>query len=845
MIPNKYSERFEKFISKQIFLGKSLGELLVFVLIIIYIFIFSYYSILRHLAFKTFGFDLGVYNQALYTTLKGKFFYESPDLFWNPGGSFFGVHFAPLLYLLLPIYAINPHPVTLLLIQTFILGVGALPVYWLAKRELGSENFALTLAGMYLLNPGIHAVNVYDFHLEAFLPAFFLFAYYFFITRKWIKYFFFVTLVTITIDYANLLLVSFGIYLSIQNREIILKNLGRLSSLFSKNMEKKVSTRGKDDYIPLIISVTTIILGITMFVIAFTMISMYGPKPLTGLHAWPNLGTSVSEIIFNLVNPSRLMAALSFDWYNKVIYFILLFSTTAFLPILSPYSLIMTVPWFAISLFSVRNLFFQLGWHYPANVIPFLMIGSVYGVKKIKKVSISYKGVLVNMLLIIIFVSIALSPLNPIARESFPGASYERFEINEHTKLLNKIIKFVPRNSSILTQNDIFPHLSGRTEVYLSAVPKLPEYVLIDVQLPTIHQSYGGKKFIDIILDTIKKADYGVIASADGILLLKQNYHEEPQLYIPITNNFNYNNLIPSEDSSVIEEYDPTSKSGYVFSHEENDVRLSLFWHGPYTTLPQGTYEVTYVLKISGNIKPENRIITLDVVADKGRLEFSKKIIYGLDIPLTGSWFNITVPFSLKHLKSDIEFRGRDVNSNAKVVLDCVIVKQISRDVINIVNYKFDHTNLIPEKGRVIDGVLVHGHNMGAGTFWFGPYTKLPSGNYLLELYLRLDNASTEHILDLDLVYNKSRTVIDKFVLFRDNFTIGKWQKISFIMNLNETVSDLEIRGIYVEDNVDLSLLYIEIESLVKDNQNSPNCKYCFDSRVRRFLGGFKAIEMV
>ncbi len=80
-----------------------------FLAVFIYIIFLSTITILKHQAFMSSGFDLGLFNQAFWTTTKeGMLFYETADLSFNPGGSFFGVHFSPILFILLPFYAILP-----------------------------------------------------------------------------------------------------------------------------------------------------------------------------------------------------------------------------------------------------------------------------------------------------------------------------------------------------------------------------------------------------------------------------------------------------------------------------------------------------------------------------------------------------------------------------------------------------------------------------------------------------------------------------------------------------------------------------------------------------------------
>ena len=74
-----------------------------FLAVFIYIIFLSTITILKHQAFMSSGFDLGLFNQAFWTTTnEGMLFYETADLSFNPGGSFLGVHFSPILFILLP-----------------------------------------------------------------------------------------------------------------------------------------------------------------------------------------------------------------------------------------------------------------------------------------------------------------------------------------------------------------------------------------------------------------------------------------------------------------------------------------------------------------------------------------------------------------------------------------------------------------------------------------------------------------------------------------------------------------------------------------------------------------------
>src|SRR5437016_1153248 len=86
------------------------------------------------------------------------------------------------------VYAIYPHPETLLALQSSALSTGALAIYVLAKRELGNKWFSLTFSLLYLINPLLWGVSQYEYHDLAFSVPFLLFAVYFYATRRFRPY---------------------------------------------------------------------------------------------------------------------------------------------------------------------------------------------------------------------------------------------------------------------------------------------------------------------------------------------------------------------------------------------------------------------------------------------------------------------------------------------------------------------------------------------------------------------------------------------------------------------------------------------------------------------------------
>ena len=93
--------------------------------------------------------DLGNMVQAVWSTTQGRPL-ESTDNATGEQVSRLAGHVDPFLVLLAPVWKVWPSPLSLALVQIAVVALGALPVFWLARRRLGSESVAGILALAYL-----------------------------------------------------------------------------------------------------------------------------------------------------------------------------------------------------------------------------------------------------------------------------------------------------------------------------------------------------------------------------------------------------------------------------------------------------------------------------------------------------------------------------------------------------------------------------------------------------------------------------------------------------------------------------------------------------------------------
>jgi hypothetical protein len=122
---------------------------------LIRLFVLAYFAVLgvsascRHLNGHSTFFDLGVMDNFVWQTLHGRLF-------------FFGDHFAPILFVFVPLYAIWANTLVLILGQALALASGAWFVYQIAHRRF--QKGAWVFTGLYALHPTVLHVAMFDFH---------------------------------------------------------------------------------------------------------------------------------------------------------------------------------------------------------------------------------------------------------------------------------------------------------------------------------------------------------------------------------------------------------------------------------------------------------------------------------------------------------------------------------------------------------------------------------------------------------------------------------------------------------------------------------------------------------
>src|SRR5262249_16444860 len=146
--------------------------LLVFALMAGYVGLYGALCIHKYRYFLYTDFDLAIFVQAVDGILHGTCYSSIRGMNW------LGDHTSLMMFLVAPLYAMARSPVTLLLVQTVAVALGALPVYGLARRMRLGPWVAMALSGAYLLQPALGYLNLFEFHPEVLSTSALLWAFY-------------------------------------------------------------------------------------------------------------------------------------------------------------------------------------------------------------------------------------------------------------------------------------------------------------------------------------------------------------------------------------------------------------------------------------------------------------------------------------------------------------------------------------------------------------------------------------------------------------------------------------------------------------------------------------------
>ena len=363
------------------------------------------------------------------------------------------------------LYAIVPHPETLLVFQSAMLAIGAIPLYALALRELGRRWHAIIFALLYLISAALWGVNQYEYHDMAMVIPLLLLAMYFYASGNLIGY-----------------LSSFVLALS-SSQLVVVIGLFMAVSFVVDYRESKSKKK-----LPFVLFT----IAASALWVVYLELSVF--LPYYGFATFPPNGytfTGSSQFVNPIIVLSNPSYSITFAWTEKLRYLVYIFSPVIFLPFFSLRKLLPAFPWLAVvvgysPLLGVGGVgpVYQLYSNWSSFPLSFVFVSAIYGLKRLRgrskdpatdsKRLQQVFGLMLVVTLTIAFTAGAFSPISTpvnlsggdstVPTETNPAVSYHGVwptPVRDYA-LLNSFVAMIPENDTVLTQNVIGSKLAER-----------------------------------------------------------------------------------------------------------------------------------------------------------------------------------------------------------------------------------------------------------------------------------------------------------------------------------------------------------------------------------------------
>jgi uncharacterized membrane protein len=314
---------------------------------------FAGLSVLRDRAGQTGRFDLGNMVQAVWSTAHGH-----PLRITDLRGdqiSRLAAHVDPILVFFAPLWWIWPSASLLLVVQAAALALGALPVFWLARKHLRSDSAALGFALAYLLLPAVEWLTLNEFHPVALATPLLLFAFWYLDESRLIPFAVCAVLACACKEEIPLVVVGFGIWYALSHgRHAVGAAIAALGLVWA---------------------------GLAIGVI----IPHFNNGASSSFYSrYSEVGGSPGGVLKTAATHPWTLVAKAFG-HRGIHYLIELGLPLAGLWALAPLALLAAVPDLAINLLSATPTQTSIHFHYVAGIVPALVVASVLGAKRLRQ----------------------------------------------------------------------------------------------------------------------------------------------------------------------------------------------------------------------------------------------------------------------------------------------------------------------------------------------------------------------------------------------------------------------------------------------------------------------------
>ena len=446
---------------------------------------FGALSVLRHHGHETGRFDLGNMVQAVWSTAHGDVL--GITTLQGTQTVRLAAHVDPILALFAPLWWLWPSPSMLLVVQAVAIALGALPVFWLARKHLDSERAALGFALAYLLYPATQWLTLSEFHPVALACPLLLFAFWYLDEDRLFAFAAYALLAAATKEEVPLVVAGLGVWYAITRRRAVA-------------------------------GAAVAVLGVAWSAVAIGLVIPHfndGSEP-SFYGRYEEVGGSATGILETAFTEPWTIVRVALD-ARGLGYLAALFVPLALLPLLAPLVLVAAAPELALNLLSATRTQTSIHFHYTAALTPILFAAAVLGAKRVRR----SPGAAIVALAVASNVALGAVPV----WSSFPGGQdleASSFAVDEHDRVIDRALAVIPEGAVVSASNSLGAHLSERERIL--SFPRLDdaEWVAADERSPGYADRFAPLPYAIALARLRRDEAWRLVFDEDGVLVFRR-----------------------------------------------------------------------------------------------------------------------------------------------------------------------------------------------------------------------------------------------------------------------------------------------------------------------------------
>jgi uncharacterized membrane protein len=392
-------------------------------------------------------------------------------------------HVDPLLAAFAPLWLLWPSPSLLLVVQAIAVALGAVPVFWLARKHLESELAGAAFAIAYLLYLPVQWLPLDDFHAVALACPLLLFAFWYLDEERLGAFAAFAVAAVLAKEEIGLVVAAMGLWYALSRRRWLTGS-------------------------------AIAALGTTWSIVAIAVvIPAAGDDGSDFYGRYEEVGGSPLGLLETVVTDPGRVLSVAFD-ERGLEYLAQLVLPLAVLPLLAPAAVLIAVPELVINLLSSTATQTSIHFHYTAGLIPGLVVAAVLGTARLAQ---RRPGLALPLSLS----AVATALVATLLRGPVPDR-LDDYDRTERDRVAADALDVIPDDEAVSATNTLGAHLSERRRILSFPVVRDALWIAIDEDRPSLGDRLSPPDAPTRIAAIRRDPSWRVVFDRDGVIVLRR-----------------------------------------------------------------------------------------------------------------------------------------------------------------------------------------------------------------------------------------------------------------------------------------------------------------------------------